>query len=450
MDKKYQVFISSTFADLQEARQKVMDTILQLHQIPAGMEMFPASDDDQMTHIKSEINRSDYYILILGHRYGSMSPEGISYTEMEYDYAIEQGIPVLAFIIDENVPVRPADLDASTGAKRKLEKFRTKAQRSKLCKYWSSPEDLATKVSTSLSHSFTINPRIGWVRGNQAASPQVAEELAALTRENRQLKVELEGLRVVRKPSILVVINDLEVIELKYIQVSPRFLEEPKNLLKEDVPNEYLKFIRDKDIDDYNSWIPKGIEDVKEYNEKLNLFEKVNSTGLEFQLTLTNVGTITANNIYVDIEFPSSVTVLEGKKVDFSQPAVPSLKLNPLKMAKKLFEKEQANNSSVLKEGIFSTLGGISGYGLKSTTNLVGGNHFITTHSSPKKFYADLEGNEITVVCDSLIHTRMRTTSDSFVLIPNEPGEFEIKVSVICEEYTQPEELIIPIIINEN
>lgn len=176
MDKKYQVFISSTFADLKEARKKVMDTILQLHQIPAGMEMFPASNDEQMTHIKSEIDRSDYYVLILGHRYGTTSPEGISYTEMEYDYAIEQGIPVLAFIIDENVLVRPADLDTAEGAKEKLKEFRAKAQSNRLCKYWSSPDDLATNVSTSLSRSFTDTPRTGWIRGNQVASSQVAEE----------------------------------------------------------------------------------------------------------------------------------------------------------------------------------------------------------------------------------------------------------------------------------
>jgi hypothetical protein len=449
MDKKYQVFISSTFADLQEARQKVMDTILQLHQIPAGMEMFPASDDDQMTHIKSEIIRSDYYILILGHRYGSMSPEGISYTEMEYDYAIEQGIPVLAFIIDENVPVRPADLDAAAGAKKKLEKFRAKAQHNKLCKYWNSTDDLATKVSTSLSHSFTVNPRMGWIRGNQAASPQVAEELASLTRENRQLKNELEGLRVMRKPSISVDINDLEVIILKYMQVSPRFLEEPEILLKENVPDEYQKFLHDKDLDDYNSWVPKGIEDVKEYNEKLDLFEKVTSTGLEFQLTLTNKGSIKANNIYVDIEFPSSVTVLEGEKSDFSQPAVPSLKLNPLKKAKKLYAKEQGSYIPSLDANFLSTLGGLSAFDIPRPD--IFRNGFNTKLDPSRNFYANLDDdNEITIVCDSLIHTRMRTASDSFVLIPNEPGEFEILVSVICEEYTQPEKFIIPIIVKEN
>lgn len=105
MDKHYQVFVSSTYIDLIEARQKVIDTILSLHQFPAGMEMFPAADDDQWTHIKTVIDKSDYYVLILGHRYGSLAPDGVSYTEKEYDYARKQGVPVLAFVMDRDAPV---------------------------------------------------------------------------------------------------------------------------------------------------------------------------------------------------------------------------------------------------------------------------------------------------------------------------------------------------------
>ncbi|KAB2329483.1 DUF4062 domain-containing protein [Bacillus mesophilum] len=446
MDKKYQVFISSTFADLQEARQKVMDTILQLHQIPAGMEMFPASDDDQMTHIKSEIDRSDYYILILGHRYGSMSSEGISFTEMEYNYAIEQGIPVLAFIIDKNVPVRPADLDATADAKKKLDKFRAKAQRNKLCKFWTSPDDLATKVSTSLSHSFTVNPRIGWIRGNQATSPQVAEELASLTRENRNLKEKLEGLRVTRQPSILVGINNSQEINLEYMRVSPNFLEEPEILIKENVPNEYLKYIQEKDFEDYNSWVPEGIKQIKEYNRELYLFEEISSTGLDFQISLTNKGSIKANNIYVDIKFPSSVTVLEGKKGDFTQPAIPSIKINPVKSAERRFNKEYIP----LKDSdFFLALNGFSGYNFRRIPDFAAGNSLSPNIGPPRKCYAHLDDDEITVVCDSLIHTRLRTIIDPFILIPKEPGEFEIKLSVICEEYSKPEEFIIPLSIIE-
>ena len=52
MDKKYQVFVSSTYADLQEERQAVTQTLMEMDCIPAGMELFPALDEEQWAFIK--------------------------------------------------------------------------------------------------------------------------------------------------------------------------------------------------------------------------------------------------------------------------------------------------------------------------------------------------------------------------------------------------------------
>src|SRR5262245_27945134 len=98
MDTRYQVFVSSTFADLKEERQAVMEALLSLDHFPAGMELFPASNDDQWALIKGVINDSDYYVLVIGGRYGSTSESGISYTEMEFDYAVNSRKPILAFL----------------------------------------------------------------------------------------------------------------------------------------------------------------------------------------------------------------------------------------------------------------------------------------------------------------------------------------------------------------
>src|SRR6266436_2591748 len=96
-EKRYQVFVSSTYADLREERQEVIQALLELDCIPSGMELFQASDDDQWTLIKRVIDDCDYYLVIIAGRYGSMK-DGVSYTEMEYDYAISQGKPVIAFL----------------------------------------------------------------------------------------------------------------------------------------------------------------------------------------------------------------------------------------------------------------------------------------------------------------------------------------------------------------
>ena len=73
MDKRYQVFISSTYSDLKEERGKVMQTVMSLDCIPAGMEFFTAIDSEQLEFIKKIIDDCDYYILIIGGKYGSMT-----------------------------------------------------------------------------------------------------------------------------------------------------------------------------------------------------------------------------------------------------------------------------------------------------------------------------------------------------------------------------------------
>jgi len=99
MEKRYQVFISSTFQDLKNARQEVSQALLRADCFPAGMELFPAADEEQFAFIKTVIDQSDYYIIISAGRYGTIHPEtGLSYTEMEYDYAVETGKPVIRLL----------------------------------------------------------------------------------------------------------------------------------------------------------------------------------------------------------------------------------------------------------------------------------------------------------------------------------------------------------------
>ena len=106
LKKKCQIFISSTYSDLVEERKYVLDAILNMHQFPIGMEQFSSDDVEQWEVIKEAIDTSDYYILIVGKRYGSViasgEDAGISYTEKEFRYAKSKGVPILAFIKDDN------------------------------------------------------------------------------------------------------------------------------------------------------------------------------------------------------------------------------------------------------------------------------------------------------------------------------------------------------------
>ncbi|MGC2657875.1 MAG: DUF4062 domain-containing protein, partial [Bryobacteraceae bacterium] len=112
------VFISSTFEDLREERAEVQKAVLRLGCFPIGMELFPSSDEDAWGYIKSEIERIDYYILIVGGRYGSVDQDGVSYTEREYRLARALNKPCLVFLRNN-----PDKLEQDSDKRHRLTNF---------------------------------------------------------------------------------------------------------------------------------------------------------------------------------------------------------------------------------------------------------------------------------------------------------------------------------------
>jgi hypothetical protein len=94
----YSVFVSSTYEDLREERAEVQKALLKLHCLPIGMELFGSADEETWEFLKRQIGECDYYVVVIADRYGSLAPDGLSYTEKEYDYARETNKPILAFV----------------------------------------------------------------------------------------------------------------------------------------------------------------------------------------------------------------------------------------------------------------------------------------------------------------------------------------------------------------
>lgn len=194
MDKRYQVFVSSTYTDLLEARQEVMQALLELDCIPAGMELFPAADDDQWTLIKRVIDDCDYYIVIIGGRYGSLGPDEKSFTQLEYEYAISQGKPVIAFLHKDPGKLPSECTEKDPEKQKKLDEFRALAEQ-KMVRYWTTPADLGSVVSRSLIKLIRTTPAVGWVKADLIPSKQAAEEILELKAKIESLENELEEAR---------------------------------------------------------------------------------------------------------------------------------------------------------------------------------------------------------------------------------------------------------------
>jgi hypothetical protein len=194
MKKKYQVFISSTYEDLKEERAAVTQCLLDNNCIPVGMEQFPASNMSQMEYIEKMLDDCDYYILIIGGRYGSLDDDGVGYTEKEYNYAQQKGIPVMAF-----VNLHPEKLPNEKCEHANIEKFKAFRDRvrnaKKLVKGYSDIGDLKANVVTAVNAAIREYPGIGWVRATdllQEENLEMGNNVVALSSTTKVYACEAE------------------------------------------------------------------------------------------------------------------------------------------------------------------------------------------------------------------------------------------------------------------
>ncbi|WP_430898652.1 MULTISPECIES: DUF4062 domain-containing protein [unclassified Paraflavitalea] len=197
-DKKLQVFVSSTFTDLIEERQAAVEAILSSGHIPAGMELFSAGDESQMTVIERWIDESDVYLLILGGRYGSVDNKtGKSYTQLEYEYAIKKNKPMFAVVISDNAindKIKVLGRKALEEENPKLLKeFRLQVLNN-LIKFWDDKKDIKIAIHEKLSEFSYRKDLVGWVKGDKMIDVvPFAEEIARLIKENSELRISLNN-----------------------------------------------------------------------------------------------------------------------------------------------------------------------------------------------------------------------------------------------------------------
>lgn len=121
--RKFSIFISSTYEDLKKERQALLGVALENNFIPVGMEQFHAAPTSQWNIITKMIDECDFYLLVIGGRYGSIDEEtGISYTEKEYNYAKTKGMPVLV-LIKESSAITESEKDTGDDKYEKMKRL---------------------------------------------------------------------------------------------------------------------------------------------------------------------------------------------------------------------------------------------------------------------------------------------------------------------------------------
>jgi tetratricopeptide (TPR) repeat protein len=162
------VMISSTALDLPEHRKEVLEACLRQGFFPVMMEHLTAADTNAKAKSLEMVDEADIYLGILGYRYGYVpeddNPDRISITEMEYDRAVDRGIPRLIFFMDKTHPLTAADMEEDTkdpveSARRKvkLEALKTRSGTDRVVGHFKSAMELRALVIQALGEHRDIS-----------------------------------------------------------------------------------------------------------------------------------------------------------------------------------------------------------------------------------------------------------------------------------------------------
>lgn len=467
MEKKYQIFISSTYIDLVEARVKVRDTILSMLHFPVGMEMFNAADEEQWEIIQETIDSSDYYVLILGQRYGSeISDAGISYTEKEFRYAREKKIPTLVFIIDDCVPLKKEFIETDPEKQAKLDAFKEEAKQNRLVKWWKNEEELARLVMAALYQEFARKKRPGWVRCDNFDLEASHTEILALNKRARELEQENQELQShmqERKPELsvsflldeneedakekqefcshgdLLLANDQDGIKIKLAENHAEYYGyryEP--ISKEDAEPYLWPYLTKDSIKKYNEALPDQ-KTVDQYVNEMKFYEAIQKGGIALELQVINRGTAKAQDVRIEVTVPEDFLIFDMDDLDkIKEPTAPVLPENPIETARKKYERTLVQVPSWAQSVTTDMVSFHSPFA--SALDLLRINRNVA--SINRSF--SVKDQTVYASCRQILH-RDAEKFYGIYLVPVVKGKGKIKVRMMCSEYLEPEEYEIDI-----
>ena len=250
MDKIYQIFVSSTFEDLKMERQEVLAAVVSTGNVPIGMEYFPAGNASPFDYIKKQIDGADYYILIVAGKYGSINEDTkISYTEMEFDYAISKGIPVAVLLYKDisKLPGSKLEMD-DPDKKLKLDAFISKVRTGRMVTFWEDEKDLRMQVKDAISNMIKESPRTGWIRADRAITISQETIDENLLEKTIPLRYSSFGIFGMSSDDLALLPQTITIAELLKIVVPVLRIPKVESAIDEALKSKY-EYLKDESIE---------------------------------------------------------------------------------------------------------------------------------------------------------------------------------------------------------
>ena len=186
LDKRYQVFISTSGSEMQPERIVLAQTLVGMGFFSWGLEQrTPLST----AFARRQIDDCDYVVILLGSAYGEQSVSGVGYMHLEYIYAVTKQKPIIVFMHEEPSARDGALHDDKPELCEKFQEFRKLLQNEVDQVFtYRSMRDLEMAVRFNLPQMLERSPVLGWVRPQNIQVLQ--DEIDHLKNKLEQLETE--------------------------------------------------------------------------------------------------------------------------------------------------------------------------------------------------------------------------------------------------------------------
>ena len=153
MSASFTIFVCSTFDDLVEEREGVLDAIRRVQQRHNAMEFFGARPGRPIDICLDEVRKSDLLVVIVGLKYGSLPPGmGISYSQAEYQEGARLEKPCLVYVRNDDVPILPKYVEQDPDKLRLLKKWKETLNAGHTVAKFENWPGLAVQVAADIGH----------------------------------------------------------------------------------------------------------------------------------------------------------------------------------------------------------------------------------------------------------------------------------------------------------
>lgn len=186
LDKRYQVFISTSGSEMQPERIILSQTLVGMGFFSWGLEQ---RNPLSTAFARRQIDDCDYVVILLGSQYGEQSVSGVGYMHLEYIYAVTKQKPIIIFMHDDPASREPSLHDAKAELREKFNDFRKLLQNEVDQVFtYRSLRDLEMAVRLNMPQMLERYPVTGWVRPQNAQA--LHDEIDQLKARIAQMEAE--------------------------------------------------------------------------------------------------------------------------------------------------------------------------------------------------------------------------------------------------------------------